>query len=135
MTTNHIPVAIIGGGRPGSVSWYLGRMGVEHVVLEAQTPVRTLWPTPLGQLTLVTPNWHCKLPGYAYTGPGTRRLHDPRRGGGLAGRLDTFTPPLRTHTRVTWLAQGPDGGSNSPRRPGDAALRPRRHATGGYPLP
>ena len=70
MTTNHIPVAIIGGGQAGlSVSWYLGRMGVEHVVLEAQTPVHAWADTRWDNFTLVTPNWHCKLPGYAYTGP------------------------------------------------------------------
>lgn len=40
MTTTHVPVVVIGAGQAGlSVSWYLSRARVEHVVLEAATPV------------------------------------------------------------------------------------------------
>ena len=81
MTAEHVSVAVIGGGQAGlSVSWYLGRTGVDHVVLEAQTPVHAWADTRWDNFTLVTPNWHCRLPGYAYDGRRPRRLHDPRRG-------------------------------------------------------
>ena len=68
--TTHTDVAIIGGGQAGlSVSWYLGRAGVDHVVFEAQTPTHAWADTRWDNFTLVTPNWHCRLPGYPYAGP------------------------------------------------------------------
>ena len=68
--TTHIPVAIIGGGQAGlSVSWYLGRAGIEHTVIESRTAVHAWQSKRWDNFTLVTPNWHCRLPGYAYEGP------------------------------------------------------------------
>lgn len=138
MTTNHIPVAIIGGGQAGlSVSWYLGRMGIEHVVLEAQTPAHAWADTRWDNFTLVTPNWHCKLPGYTYDGPDPDGfMTRDEVVAWLAGWLDTFTPPLRTHTRVSRLTQGPDGGFELT-LDGHETLRCDHAviATGGYPLP
>ena len=135
--TTHTTVAVIGGGQAGlSVSWYLGRAGVDHVVLEANTPVHAWADTRWDNFTLVTPNWHCKLPGYAYAGPdpdGFMTRDEVVEW--LAGWLDTFTPPLRTHTRVTRLAQHPDGfeltlGGGESLTCAHAVI-----ATGGYPLP
>ena len=68
--TAHIPVAIIGAGQAGlSVSWYLSRAGIDHVVLEAKTPAHAWADSRWDRFTLVTPNWHCRLPGYSYAGP------------------------------------------------------------------
>jgi putative flavoprotein involved in K+ transport len=138
MTTTHIPVAIIGGGQAGlSVSWYLGRMGVEHVVLEAQTPVHAWADTRWDNFTLVTPNWHCRLPGYAYAGPDPDGfMTRDEVVDWLAGWLDTFEPPLRTHTRVTRLANRAEGGFELT-LDGQETLTCDQAviATGGYPLP
>lgn len=138
--STHFPVVIIGGGQAGlSVSWYLGRAGVEHVVLEADTPF-TAWTRRWDHFTLVTPNWHCRLPGYDYAGPepdGFMTL--PQVLEWLAGWLRTFDPPLRTHTRATSLIQreqggfeltveGPDGEETL--TADDVVI-----ATGGYPNP
>ncbi len=66
----HVPVVVIGGGQAGlSVSWYLGQAGVEHLVVEADTAVHAWADKRWDNFTLVTPNWHCRLPGYAYDGP------------------------------------------------------------------
>ncbi len=140
-TTSHVPVAIIGGGQAGlSVSWYLSRAGIDHVVLEAQTPVHAWADSRWDNFTLVTPNWHCKLPGYTYDGPDPDGfMTRDEVVDWLQGWLQTFDAPLRTHTRVTKLAQRIEGGftltleSSS----GTELLTCENAviATGGYPLP
>jgi putative flavoprotein involved in K+ transport len=69
MTAQH-EVAIVGGGQAGlSLSWYLQREGVEHVVFEKER-VLHVWRTQRwDSFCLVTPNWQCALPGYGYAGP------------------------------------------------------------------
>ena len=140
-TTHHVPVAIIGGGQAGlSVSWYLGRAGIEHVVLEAQTPVHAWTDSRWDNFTLVTPNWHCKLPGYAYQGPDPDGfMTRDEVVAWLQGWLDTFTPPVRAHTRVTRLTNRPEGGFElTLQLPGGTETLTCERAviaTGGYPLP
>ncbi|OBF13711.1 MSMEG_0569 family flavin-dependent oxidoreductase [Mycobacterium sp. ACS4331] len=140
-SAHHVPVAIIGGGQAGlSVSWYLGRAGVEHVVLESHTPVHAWADSRWDNFTLVTPNWHCQLPGYPYAGsdPDGFMTRDEVVAW-LAGWLDTFTPPVRTHTRVTRLQNRPEGGfeltlqTSSGRE--TLICESAVIATGGYPLP
>ncbi|WP_099022691.1 MSMEG_0569 family flavin-dependent oxidoreductase [Mycolicibacterium palauense] len=141
MTTSHVPVAIVGGGQAGlSVSWYLGRAGVEHVVLEAETPTHAWADTRWDNFTLVTPNWHCRLPGYCYDGPDPDGfMTRDEVVAWLAGWLDTFTPPVRTHTRVTRLQNRAEGGFELTLRTGAGEeVLTCEHAviaTGGYPLP
>ncbi|GAA1660793.1 FAD-dependent oxidoreductase [Mycolicibacterium murale] len=140
-TTSHVPVAIIGGGQAGlSVSWYLGRAGIDHVVLEAQTPVHAWADSRWDNFTLVTPNWHCKLPGYTYDGPDPDGfMTRDEVVDWLQGWLQTFDAPLRTHTRVTKLAQRVEGGFTlTLESPSGTELLTCENAviaTGGYPLP
>ncbi|ANI38258.1 MSMEG_0569 family flavin-dependent oxidoreductase [Mycolicibacterium vaccae] len=139
--STHLPVAIIGGGQAGlSVSWYLSRAGIEHVVLEAQTPVHAWADSRWDNFTLVTPNWHCRLPGYNYAGPDPDGfMTRDEVVAWLAGWLDTFEAPVRTHTRVTRLRHGASGGfeltldaagGEQTLTCGHAVI-----ATGGYPVP
>jgi putative flavoprotein involved in K+ transport len=137
----HVAVAVIGGGQAGlSVSWYLGQAGVDHVVLEAQTPVHAWADTRWDNFTLVTPNWHCKLPGYVYEGndPDGFMTRD-QVVGWLAGWLQTFTPPVLTHTRVTKLRPLAAGGFELSLQTaaGEESLTCDHAvvATGGYPIP
>ena len=131
-------VAIIGGGQAGlSVSWYLGRAGVDHVVLEAETPVHAWADTRWDNFTLVTPNWHCRLPGYAYDGddPDGFMTRD-QVVDWLEGWLQTFTPPVRTHTRVTKLKPSSTGGFELTLHTGETVTCAHAVvATGGYPIP
>ena len=137
----HVPVVVIGGGQAGlSVSWYLGQAGVEHLVVEADTAVHAWADKRWDNFTLVTPNWHCKLPGYSYDGPdpdGFMTRDEVVEW--LHGWLETFEPPLVEHTKVTRLQrlsgdrfeltlEGPDGMRSLTC---DQAVI----ATGGYPLP
>lgn len=141
MTDTHVPVVVVGAGQAGlSVSWYLGRAGIEHLVLEAATPVHAWSDSRWDNFTLVTPNWHCRLPGYSYSGPDPDGfMTRDQVVEWLNGWLATFTPPLRTHTRVTKLTNHIDGGfeltvedaAGSHTLTCDHAVI----ATGGYPLP
>ncbi|AQA02226.1 FAD-dependent oxidoreductase [Mycobacterium sp. MS1601] len=141
MTGTHVPVAIIGGGQAGlSVSWYLSRARIEHVVLEAHTPVHAWTDSRWDNFTLVTPNWHCKLPGYTYAGPDPDGfMTRDEVVAWLEGWLQTFDAPLRTHTRVTKLAQRPEGGFaltlETPSGIESLTCENAVVATGGYPLP
>jgi putative flavoprotein involved in K+ transport len=137
----HVTVAVIGAGQAGlSVSWYLGQADVDHVVLEAQTPVHAWADTRWDNFTLVTPNWHCRLPGYAYDGddPDGFMTRDEVVDW-LDGWLQTFTPPVLAHTRVTRLRPTPTGGFELTlqTQAGEESLTCDHAvvATGGYPIP
>jgi putative flavoprotein involved in K+ transport len=107
-----VPVAIVGGGQAGlAASWHLTRAGVGHVVFEAQTITHEWTDTRWDNFTLVTPNWHCKLPGYAYSGtdPDGFMTRD-QVAEWLAGYAATFGPPVREYARVTALTERDGGG-------------------------
>jgi putative flavoprotein involved in K+ transport len=138
--STHVPVAIIGAGQAGlSVSWYLSQEGIDHVVLEAQTPVHAWADSRWDNFTLVTTNWHCRLPGYTYEGPDPDGFMTRDEViAWLAGWLDTFDAPVRTHTRVTRLRNNGGGFDLALHTAaGDETLTCEHTvvATGGYPLP
>ncbi|OZI62442.1 MSMEG_0569 family flavin-dependent oxidoreductase [Bordetella genomosp. 11] len=65
----HYPVAIVGGGQAGlSLSYYLTRQGIPHVVLEKHRLTHTWRTQRWDAFSLVTPNWQCALPGHPYDG-------------------------------------------------------------------
>jgi putative flavoprotein involved in K+ transport len=136
-----VAVVVVGGGQAGlSTSWYLTRDGVDHVVLEAATAAHEWADTRWDSFTLVTPNWHCRLPGYAYDGPDPDGfMSRDEVVAWLGGYAATFGPPLVEHTRVTSLAQRDGGGfvltSSGP--DGDLTWEAEHVvvATGGYHLP
>ncbi|MDL9947114.1 MSMEG_0569 family flavin-dependent oxidoreductase [Gordonia sp. ABSL11-1] len=140
-TPNHHPVVIVGGGQAGlSVSWYLGRAGVDHLVIESKTPTHAWADSRWDNFTLVTPNWHCRLPGYAYDGPEPDGfMTRDEVVDWLARWLDTFTPPVREHTTVTNLRQTGDAGFELTLNSADGietiTCGQVVVATGGYPLP
>ena len=143
MTTDvrRVPVAVVGGGQAGlSVSWHLKRDGVEHVVLEAETPAHEWSTSRWDSFTLVTPNWMCRLPGYAYDGPDPHGFMTREEVvAWIGGYAASFDPPVLARHRVTSLTErdgggfvlvvaGPDGEVTW--EADDVVL-----ATGGYHLP
>src|SRR5882757_11578371 len=65
----HFPVAVVGGGQAGlSMSYCLRERGIGHVVLEANRVGHEWRERRWDSFCLVTPNWQCKLPGFAYQG-------------------------------------------------------------------
>ncbi|UMG93013.1 MSMEG_0569 family flavin-dependent oxidoreductase [Nocardioides sp. TF02-7] len=105
-------VVVVGGGQAGlATSWFLVRDGVDHAVLEAATAGHEWADTRWDGFTLVTPNWHCRLPGYEYDGPDPDGfMTRDEVVAWLAGYAPGFGPPLREHTRVTTLAERDGGG-------------------------
>lgn len=136
-----IPVAIVGAGQAGlSVSWFLSREGVEHVLLEASTTAHEWTDRRWDNFTLVTPNWHCRLPGYAYEGDDPDGFMNREEvAAWLAGYAASFDPPVREHTAVTLLTQREGGGFVlTLQGPDGEELLEAEHvvlATGGYHLP
>lgn len=65
-------VAVVGGGQAGlSISWYLKRHHIDHVVIERHRIAHDWRERRWDSFCLVTPNWQCQLPGHPYAG------HDP----------------------------------------------------------
>jgi putative flavoprotein involved in K+ transport len=136
-----IPVAIVGAGQAGmSVSWFLKREGIEHVLLEASTIAHEWTDRRWDNFTLVTPNWHCRLPGYVYDGDDPDGFMNREQvAAWLAGYAASFDPPVREHTPVTQLAERDGGGFVlTLGGPDGEEILEAEHvvlATGGYHLP
>jgi len=65
--SQHYPVIIIGGGQAGlSTSYCLKQSGIEHLVLEKHRIAHSWRNKRWDSFCLVTPNWQCQLPGFAY---------------------------------------------------------------------
>lgn len=96
-------VIVIGGGQAGlAMSWWLARHSIDHVVLE-QGEVAHSWRTQRwDSLTLLTPNWQSRLPGYEYEGDdpdGYRTMAQTIAF--IEGYAKYVAPPLKTRTTVT----------------------------------
>ena len=60
---------VIGAGQSGlAMSWWLARRSIDHVVLERGEIANTWRTERWDSLTLLTPNWQSRLPGFGYAG-------------------------------------------------------------------
>ena len=67
--SEHLDVIVIGGGQAGlSASCLLKQQGIAHVVLEKHRIGHAWRSERWDTFCLVTPNWQCALPGFAYDG-------------------------------------------------------------------
>jgi putative flavoprotein involved in K+ transport len=101
----HYPVAVIGGGQAGlSISWFLVRDGIDHVVFEKERAGHAWRAERWDSFCLVTPNWQCQLPGFPYQGadPNGFMLRAE-----IVNYIDdfvrSFKPPLREGVAVKSL--------------------------------
>lgn len=98
----HHPVVVIGAGQAGlAVSYCLKQRGIRHLVLDANRVGHSWRHERWDTFCLVTPNWQCKLPGFAYAG------NDPQgfmRRDEIVQYLESyaasFGPPLCEGVRV-----------------------------------
>ncbi len=93
---------VVGAGQAGlAMSWWLAQRSIDHVVLE-RGEVANSWKTERwDSLTLLTPNWQSRLPGYRYQGndPGGFRTM-PETIGFIERYSSAISAPVRAHTRV-----------------------------------
>ena len=65
----NIDVAVIGAGHAGlAISYCLAESTIDHVVLERGEIANSWRHERWDSLTLLTPNWQCKVPGHQYSG-------------------------------------------------------------------
>ncbi len=98
-----LTTVVIGAGQAGlAVSWWLARRSIDHVVLE-RGAVGNSWKTERwDSLTLLTPNWQSRLPGYGYQGndpDGFRTM--PETIGFIEQYARAIAAPVHPDTRVT----------------------------------
>ncbi|KLN52901.1 MSMEG_0569 family flavin-dependent oxidoreductase [Variovorax paradoxus] len=66
---SHYSVIVVGGGQAGlSLSHCLQQRGIDHLVIEKRSLVHSWRTQRWDSFCLVTPNWQCQLPGWAYDG-------------------------------------------------------------------
>jgi putative flavoprotein involved in K+ transport len=104
-------VVVIGAGQSGlAMSWWLAARSIDHVVLERGEIANTWRTERWDSLTLLTPNWQSRLPGFGYEGD------DPdgfRTMGETVAFIERYakvvSAPLRTHCPVTSVRRTADG--------------------------
>ncbi|MGO4306517.1 MSMEG_0569 family flavin-dependent oxidoreductase [Cupriavidus sp. RAF12] len=133
----HLPVIVIGGGQAGlSISYYLQRAGIEHLVLEKHTMTHTWRTQRWDAFCLVTPNWQCALPGHPYAGSDP---HGFMKRDEIIAYLDAFiekvAPPVREHTEVRSVKRHAQGGYTVVTSNGTFTADQVVVASGGYHVP
>ncbi|GAA4265890.1 MSMEG_0569 family flavin-dependent oxidoreductase [Frondihabitans peucedani] len=134
---SHVEVVVVGGGQAGlSISWHLGRRGIDHVVLERDTIAHDWADRRWDEFTLVTPNWQCVLPGFPYDGDDPHGFM--RRDEVLAWirrYAASFDPPVVENVLVTRLREAPGAGFEVVTDQGTLTADQVVVATGGYHRP
>jgi putative flavoprotein involved in K+ transport len=133
----HYPVAVIGAGQAGlSISWYLARAGIEHVLFEKERAGHVWRSERWDTFCLVTPNWQCQLPGFPYQGsdPHGFMLRDE-----IIDYIDafvrSFNPPLREGIAVRGLRANAQHGFTLDTTDGLYTADQVVIAVGGYQIP
>jgi putative flavoprotein involved in K+ transport len=102
---------VIGAGQSGlAMSWWLAARSIDHVVLERGEVANTWRTERWDSLTLLTPNWQSRLPGFGYEGDdpnGFRTM--PETIAFLERYARHVSPPLQTHCPVTAVRRTADG--------------------------
>jgi putative flavoprotein involved in K+ transport len=102
---------VVGAGHCGlAMSWWLAARSIDHVVLERGEVANTWRTERWDSLTLLTPNWQSRLPGFGYDGgdpDGFRTL--PETIAFIERYAKTISPPLRTHCPVMSVRRSADG--------------------------
>ena len=109
--SEQVETVIIGGGQAGlAMSYYLGQLGREHIVLERGRIAERWRSERWDSLAFQFPNWMMRLPGYSY------ESDDPEgfmHRDGVVGFIEEYArriaPPIRCGIRVTGLDSSPKG--------------------------
>ena len=102
---------VIGAGQGGlAMSRCLSDCSIDHVVIE-RSEVANSWRTERwDSLRLLTPNWQCRLPGYAYDGDDPDGFMTmPQVVDFIADYADMIAAPVRSNTTVTSVRRTDSG--------------------------
>jgi len=102
---------VIGAGHSGlAMSRCLSERSIDHVVLE-RSEVANSWRTERwDSLRLLTPNWQCRLPGYAYDGDDPDGFMTmPEVVDFITNYAKVIAAPVQSGTTVTSLRHADDG--------------------------
>ena len=105
-----IETVIIGGGQAGlAMSYYLGQLGREHVVLERHRVAERWRSDRWDSLTFQSPNWNIQLPGFAFENSDPDAFASRDEVLRFLERYAAFIrAPLRCGSAATALRQTPD---------------------------
>lgn len=100
-------VVIVGAGHAGlAFSRCLSEGGIDHVILERGKIANSWRNERWDSLTLLTPNWQCKVPGYAYSGDDPDGyMHVPEIVDFIGGYATHIGAPVTTNTTVTSVSR------------------------------
>jgi putative flavoprotein involved in K+ transport len=102
---------VVGAGQAGlAMSWWLTARSIDHVVLERGEVANTWRTERWASLTLLTPNWQSRLPGFGYEGDdphGFRTL--PETIAFIERYAKAVSPPVRAQCPVTSVRRVADG--------------------------
>ena len=110
-TTGTIDVIVIGAGHAGlAVSYYLQQRGIDHLVLERGEIANSWKKERWDSLTLLTPNWQSRLPGFKYEGEDRHGFMTmPELIQFIEDYADFVSAPLKTNAVVTEVKQNTRG--------------------------
>ncbi|NJN02921.1 MAG: MSMEG_0569 family flavin-dependent oxidoreductase [Leptolyngbyaceae cyanobacterium SL_1_1] len=136
MTTHH-SVLIVGGGQAGlSMSYCLQQRGVSHLVFEKHKIAHSWRSKRWDTFCLVTPNWQCRLPGYAYAGNDPEGFMPKDK---IVEYIEdyaaTFNPPVKEGVEVLRVSQNDFGRFEVATSIGDFTADQVVIAVGGYHRP
>jgi putative flavoprotein involved in K+ transport len=138
--TGSTDVVVVGAGQAGlATSWHLAGRGIDHVVLERDTVGHDWQDRRWDSFCLVTPNWQCDLPGFAYSSefggsdPDGFMLRD-EISAYLAAYRASFDPPVRERVAVSGVRRD-DGRLVVTTSDGELSATAVVVATGGYHHP
>ncbi|WOF23979.1 MSMEG_0569 family flavin-dependent oxidoreductase [Microbacterium betulae] len=133
----HFEAVVVGGGQAGlSVSRHLLEHGVSHVVIERDSVAHEWRDGRWDAFTLVTPNWHCRLPGYAYDGDDPDGFMTRDEVYAWVRRYaDTFDASVAEGVSVQRVSQRVGGGFVVETSAGTITADTVTSATGGYHVP
>jgi len=100
--TEHHKIVIIGAGQGGlGVSYYLSKVGIDHLILDRGDIANSWKENRWDSFCLVTPNWTLNFPGKPYQGTdpdGFMKRDDFVRY--MSDWAKSFKAPVRRHTNV-----------------------------------
>lgn len=134
---SHFSVIVVGGGQAGlSLSYYLQQTNIDHLVIEKHTATHAWRTQRWDTFCLVTPNWQCNLPGYAYSGDHPHGFMVKEE---IIAFLDGFikhvNPPIKEGVEVKLVKSRPQGGFAVTTSDGEYTADQVVVASGGYHVP